>query len=156
MSNFRKVSESDMREAREVSVAGSITNPDATVGITLGNIQDWSDECDFITYGRTEDGTIDEASRVVWYGNKVSDTFIDAQRVGGSETHLPSPGEFATMLPTHYWANSMVNQLEKCLPDDGLGGILDLNGRPIQIVISPTQPTPISGRSIIWLRPLGA
>jgi hypothetical protein len=160
MGKFRRVSATNAAEAQEVQVSGAVDNGNGTYGITVGNISSWAnnngngDELDFITYARDVNGNVDESTRVVWNGTKVSNTYITAKRVGGSATYLPDATGFAAVVATHFWANEMVEQLRLCLPDDGRAGIKSTTGNPQVIIISASQPSSITGRTVIWLKPL--
>lgn len=154
MSKFRKVSSSNFDEAGEVQVAGAVLNPDATYSITLGDVSAWPAEVDFITYGRDVESKVDEKTRVVWYGNKIDDTTIKASRVGGQTGYVPGPTNFATVVPTHYWANQMVEGISASVPADGAGGIVPVSGNPVMFSVGATPPSAIAGRTVVWLKPL--
>jgi hypothetical protein len=154
MGDFRRVSAVNDTEAREVIISGTTGPTDGKFGITTGNIAAWPTECDFITYERDSDNIINEASRVVWIGTKVSDTYIEASRVGGSSTHVTAGGEYATMVPSHYWANSLVDQLNRTLASDGKPGVKGVNNVNYLIHAGASQPAAVAGRTIIWLKPM--
>jgi hypothetical protein len=156
MSKYRKVSALDTAEALEVQVTGAVENPDATLTLTVGSIASWATETDFITYARDPDtNAVVESSRVVWRGTKVDNTNITATRTGGSLTDdLSDGGYFATVVPTHLWANDLAGGVGACLPADGLNGIKSADGDDLAFIVSETQPEPIADRTIVWLRTL--
>lgn len=154
MDKLRKVAASGQTEALEVLLSGAVLNADGSYNITVGSVATWPTDVDFITFARTSDGKVDEATRVVWLGSKVDDTNIKATRTGGSTSHVPAANEFATVVPSHRWANDLIEGITASLPLDGTGGIKAVDGTPVVIAISDTQPAPISGKTIIWLRPL--
>jgi hypothetical protein len=154
MSDFRRVSADNLIEARETMIVSAIPVDVNTYGITVNDVQDWNEECDFITYGRDDNGEISEASRVVWSGTKVNSTYINAVRVGGSQSAVPEVGHFISPVPTHYWANSLVDQLNKCLSSDGSVGIKDNAGNDVVFSIDSIEPSPKEGRTIIWFERL--
>jgi hypothetical protein len=154
MSDFRKVSNSNEQESVEVTVSSAIDLTDGTFGITTSNCSTWPTECDFITYELDAEGRIDETSRVVWYGNRTSDTYIIARKVGGNATAITTAGSFATTVPTHYWANSLVEGIEKRLPDDGRDGIFAKDGRVVNFIVSSSPQAPIPGVDLIVFTPI--
>lgn len=156
MSVFRRVSSLDTQEALEVNVNSASANPNGTYGISVSNISTWPDEVDFITYARDSDGSLDESSRVVWTGTKDDDTFITATRVGENTTYIPGPDDFATVVPTHYWSNNIVDGIKANIVDDGTQGLLSLGGSPLLFKVGGTQPVAVPGRTIIYFRPIGA
>jgi hypothetical protein len=156
MGRFRRVSSSDLAEAIEAHVVASVDNLNGTYGITVTNISSWPDEIDCITYARNPvTGDLDEQTRTVWTGVKDDSTHVTVSRVGG-----PSLGDnldstyFITVVPTHVWANNIVDALSLCLPDDGANGVKAANGTNLAFVVSSTQPSPIANRTLVWLRPL--
>jgi hypothetical protein len=155
MSVFRRVSATDTAEAIEVAVSGSYVNPDGTIGLSVGNITSWPDEVDYMTYARKQAGEVDEATRVVWLGHKDSNDYLIGTRTGGSASYLPDSTNFATVVPTHRWANDMTDSLNSNLAPDGERGILVDGAGPLVFAVSDTEPSPIAGRTILWLRPLG-
>ena len=156
VSRYRKVSATNDGEALEARVLGTVNNSDGSCGISLGNISSWPQEVDFITYARDENGALDESTRVVWVGEKENDTYVVARRTGGSEVHVPDATNFATVVPSHCWANDLVSGVEASLPGDGGGGINQAGkaGLPLEFVVSATKPAAVAGRTVVWLRPL--
>lgn len=154
MGLLRRVSAADSREAEEVQMSGAVDNGNGTFTLTVGNIADWNGECDFITYARNDAGTVDEDTRVVWTGTKSNDTTIIATKTGGSNSYIPDSTNVAAPVPTHRWANDLIRQLDFSLPDDGKPGIKMAGSGAITFMISSSQPSAISGRTIIWLKPV--
>jgi len=156
MGRFRRASSSDNSEAFETQVVQALDNGDGTLGITFSNISTWADECDFITYSRdVNTSEIDEQTRIVWTGVKVDNTHVTATRVGGTAPDNQLDGSyFGTVVPTHFWANNIVEALTECLPDDGENGIRGHDGNYLSFIVSPNQPSPVQGRTIVWFRPI--
>jgi len=155
MNTYRNVSESNAAEASEVLVNGVIFGPNDKITISTTSTATWPTEVDFITYARDVDGDVDEDTRVVWSGTKQDDTHIEAQRTGGSPSYVPDSTNMATVVPTHKWANDIVNGIRQNLASDGEMGINTIDGiDPIVISIGQTEPQPIPNRTILWLRPL--
>ena len=155
MDQFRRVSANDSEESVEVNVSGAIKNPDDSYSISMGDIKSWPEECDFITYARDEQGKVDEETRVVWSGTKDDDTNVTANRTGGSDSYVPGGTDYATVVPTHKWANDLVDGVASSLPQDGNKGLLQAGtGLPLVFVVSATQPAAVAGRVVVWLRPL--
>lgn len=154
MASFRKVSADNMHDALEVQISGVVNNGDGTFGLTVGDVSTWSTLCDFITYARAEDGNVDESTRIVWTGEKINDTFINASKTGGSATYNPDSTNYAAAVPTHRWANDIVDALNLSLADDGASGIKSLNADPILFAIGSSQPAAVAGRTIVWFKPI--
>jgi hypothetical protein len=153
-SMFREVAATGAQEALETTVTAAYAEANGTVGLSLGDASTWPAEVDFITYARGADGGVDETTRVAWLGEKRDDTFVSAVRTGGSPTYMPDATNLAAVVPTHRWANDVAKALGACLPGDGMAGAISLEGEAVLLSVSATEPSPVPGRTIVWVRPL--
>ncbi|MCL2806669.1 MAG: hypothetical protein FWD27_00670 [Coriobacteriia bacterium] len=160
MTKLRRVSANNTDEAREVAISGESQVSGTMITMSVDRpLEAWPSEVDFITYARDDNGSVIESSRVVWRGTVEGHTSLKATRVGGATNVLPAYGHFATVVPSHVWANDIVDTLRANIADDGAAGLRRQDGgNPLVFSIgaSSSSPTPsaIPGRTIVFLKPL--
>jgi hypothetical protein len=95
----------------------------------------------------TDTGLLDPATIKVFRGHIASGKIEIDQFAPGYTDTGNSVGQVVVLKPSTEWANIIAGALNDA--KDSLGG-----DNPVKLVVSETQPSPESGKTVIWFEPL--